>query len=91
MKDIREAMDAAPPTPECFPDRLQWSSYLLSAQQHAKASSKPFNKHGVFRADWNFCTDCTLAHTTLMTRQGKCNPSQFRVIPIKEDAPHALV
>lgn len=77
---------SAPSTPACFPDRDAWVYYLLSAQQHTKASAKPFNSAGVFRPDWNFCADCTLQHTTLMTRQGKCNPSQFRVIRIKDGA-----
>lgn len=91
MKDMRQARAAAPHTPACFQDRDAWAAYLLSAQQHSKASARPFNSAGVFRSDWNFCADCTLQHTTAMNRQGKCDPSQFRVIPIKKESQHALV
>lgn len=89
MNTIREVLDAAPPTPACFPDRIQWAAYLLQAQQHAKGTG-PF-RNGKYRPEFPFCSDCTLEHTTAMSRQGKCNPSQFRVIPIVEVKKHERV
>lgn len=80
---VQHVKVAAPPTPACFSDRDAWVYYLLVSQQHGKSAAKPFDSKGVFRADWNFCVDCTLEHTTLMTRKGKCDPSQFRA-PLRE-------
>lgn len=76
MNTLREVLNAAPPTPACFPDRIQWAAYLLQAQQLGKGQG-PF-RNGQYRPEHSFCSDCTLEHATRMDRQGKCNPSQFR-------------
>ena len=74
--------DAAPPTPACFSSRDAWVYYLVMCQEGSKGTG-PF-RNGKYRPEFQFCRDCTLEHTTAMARQGKCNPSQFRVIPIVE-------
>ncbi len=90
MNTLRQVLEAAPPTPACFPDREQWAAYLLQAQQHAKGTG-PF-RYGKYRPEFSFCSDCTLAHATAMDRQGKCNPSQFRVPQvIKEVKKHERI
>lgn len=87
MKNYRQAMEAAPPTPACFSSRESWAAYLLTAQQCSK--QQPFTGGGIYRPEWSFCADCTLLHSTLMSRSGKCNPSQFRVIRIvKKERTH---
>lgn len=85
MNTLAEVLDAAPPTPACFPDRLQWSAYLLACQQDSK--QKPF-RAGVYRPDFDHCRDCTLEHATRMARDDKCNPSQFRIKPLIKEVSH---
>jgi len=81
---IAQVRRAAPDTPACFVDREAWLYYLLTAQQNSKPTSAPF-KNGIFRPEFSHCADCTLAHSTAMARVDRCNPSQFRVIPIKKE------
>ena len=81
--NLKQAIDAAPPTPACFASREAWAGYLLTAQQCNK--QQPFN-NGIYRPQFGFCDDCTLAHSSLMARAGKCNPSMFRVTPAKKEA-----
>ncbi len=76
---------AAPAAPACFASLDSWVYYLLSAQQNSKSSNVPF-KAGVFRNEFSFCADCTLAHSSAMSRSGRCNPSQFRLTPAKKGA-----
>lgn len=84
ISTIAQALVAAPPTPACFPDRLQWAAYLLACQQNKQ---KPF-KAGIYRTDFSHCDDCTLAHATHMARLDKCNPSQFRAALIQKEVSH---
>jgi hypothetical protein len=77
---------AAPLAPSCFTEE-SWVYYLLSAQQNSKSSNTPF-KHGVFRPEFSHCNDCTLAHSSAMSRAGRCNPAQFRLIALKNEATH---
>lgn len=83
-------MQLAPPTPACFKDREQWAEYLLCCQQNSKPPATPF-RHGKYQPAFNFCDDCTLAFSSLMSRQDRCNPSQFRVIPIVKEPAHVSV
>lgn len=85
--NIKLALVIAPPTPACFPDRMQWAAYLLQCHEYAKRpSASPFDAKGVYRPAWSFCADCTGAHALQMRNAGKCKPDAFRVIPIKEAA-----
>lgn len=77
---------AAPPTPSCF-TRESWVAYLNLVEETAKLPSRPF-KNGVYRPEFGFCGDCTRAHSVLMSRKGLCNPSELRVILIKEVSNH---
>ena len=77
--NLAQIKAAAPANPPCFKDAESWLGYLLSCQQ--QSSQKPF-KQGEFRAEFNFCADCSLEHTTRMSRDGRCNPSHFREIRI---------
>lgn len=78
INHIADVLTAAPPTPGCFPDRLQWSEYLLSAQRYSKARVLPF-AGGIYQPSWNFCNDCTRAHEAAMSAAGKCKPTMFLV------------
>lgn len=77
--NIADAILAAPRAPACFPDKLQWSAYLLASQD---GKQKPFID-GRFQKAFNFCGDCTLEYATRMDHDGKCNPSVFRSLPLK--------
>jgi hypothetical protein len=77
--NYKQALTAAPPTPDCFQDREQWAAYLASAQQDKSVSRQPF-KGSTYNPSFNFCDDCTLKHSTSMAHAGKCNPSVFRVV-----------
>lgn len=70
----------SPAAPACF-TRATWVQ-LLTAWQASK--NKPF-KDGVFRPEFNFCSDCTLEQAVRMDRAGKCSPSLYRS-PVKEVA-----
>ncbi|WP_114973385.1 hypothetical protein [Rhodoferax ferrireducens] len=78
ITNIAQVLDAAPPTPACFPDRLQWSQVLLSAQKYTKARVLPFSKAGIYQPEYSFCRDCTTQHAAQMALAGKCNPNKFR-------------
>jgi hypothetical protein len=80
--NLLEVRDAAPAVPLCF-TRESWVGYLLDAQNKSKTGRKPFTD-GVYRTNFNFCNDCDLLHASVMARADRCNPSIFRVIPIKE-------
>lgn len=83
MKNVHDAHTAAPPTPACFPDRLQWAAYLLQCQEQGRSQGqRPFDERGIFRPTFNFCSDCTRAHAEAMALERKCKPSQFRVITL---------
>lgn len=78
--NLRLALEAAPPTPACFPDRMQWAAYLLSCQETAKRESgKPFDNSGVFKPEFNFCADCDYDHRNRMREVEKCAPHAFRI------------
>lgn len=82
-----QAMEFAPPTPACFPDRSTWAAYLLRCQESAdprpiRQSERPFTDAMAFRPVWNFCCDCTPGHARSMGLMRKCKPSMFRGIPI---------
>lgn len=84
MITISWVLDAAPPTPGCFRDRISWSEYLFSSQRDSKARVLPF-ANGIYQSSYNFCKDCTRAHAAEMQAAGQCNPSKFR-IAVKEIA-----
>ena len=71
---VAEALELAPPTPACFPARLQWAEYLAECQGH----KNPFAR-GRYQPEFSFCGDCTSEHRTAMECAGKCRPDQFRV------------
>lgn len=74
---------AAPEHPPCFPDRIEWVSYLHDCHRHGERNvRRPFGKTGVFRPAFNFCGDCTPDHAHSKKRQGKCDPLKFRGIPV---------
>ena len=77
---------ATPPTPSCF-TRESWVAYLYMVEQNSKSPSRPF-KNGVYRPEFSYCADCTLNHSVFMSRKGLCNPSELRVILIKEVCSH---
>lgn len=77
----KQIQDIAPPTPPCFKSREDWTGYLVSAQECAK--QKPF-RGNVFQPTFNFCQDCTLAHSVAMARKSLCNPSFFAVIEFRK-------
>ena len=79
MLTLDQILAKAPPSPDCFPSRLQWASYLLSAQHYSK---KPPFAHGRWQRDFNFCADCTHEHAAAMKRADKCNPLRFKSIPV---------
>lgn len=81
--NIAQALEQAPPTPACFPDRLQWAAYLLSAQENKRPVKRPFDDKGRFQPGFSFCADCTPAHADNMTARGKCNPGIFKSLPVK--------
>ena len=60
----------APPAPKCFEVRMQWLTYLHSAQAGNK--SKPF-KDGKYRPQYQFCRDCSAQKAHEMTQRGKCD------------------
>lgn len=70
----------APTAPACF-TRATWVQLLTDWQA---SKNKPF-KDGVYRPEFNFCSDCTLEQAVRMDRQDKCNPSLYRY-PAKEVA-----
>lgn len=88
--NFKQAQEAAPPTPACFPDRSQWAAYLLSAQTGPRGVAVPFDARGIFNPAFNFCTDCTLAHSVAMGRKNRCNPSLFRAAPASPNAPQKV-
>jgi hypothetical protein len=67
----------APPTPACFPDRLQWVAYLVSAQEVKHGVVRPF-KVGRFDEAFNHCADCDPAYRRQMLGEGRCNPPVVR-------------
>lgn len=81
--NLRLALEAAPPTPACFPDRMQWAAYLLSCQGDAKREpDKPFKGcefKPEFKPEFNFCADCDFDHRARMADAGKCAPHVFRI------------
>lgn len=60
----------APPAPKCFEVRMQWVTFLHSAQAGNK--SRPF-KDGKYRTEFQFCRDCNEQKAAEMTKQGKCD------------------
>lgn len=84
ITNIAQVLDAAPPTPECFTDRLAWSEYLLASQKYTKARVLPFTG-GIFQPEFMFCKDCTLAHEVEMSAAGKCNPNKFRAAALNRE------
>lgn len=82
--NIAQVIDMAPPTPACFPDRLMWSEYLLSAQQ-SKIAVRPFDDRGVYRPTYNFCRECTQQHEAQMALAGKCQPNKFRADALNKE------
>lgn len=82
----REALDAAPPTPACFPDRSAWAEYLLMCQDTSKRDSDKPYASGVFRPDFDFCSDCTAEHKRDMRFAGRCTPSQFRGVKVEVES-----
>lgn len=78
---VAEAMELAPPTPACFPARLQWAEYLAECQNDKNPNARPF-VGARYRPEFSFCRDCTPEHRTAMVCADKCKPDQFR-----KDAP----
>lgn len=85
ISNIADVLEAAPPTPACFPDRLQWSEYLLASQRYSKARVLPFSSIGIFQPAFVFCKDCTRAHEAEMSASGKCQPNKFRVLKLNKE------
>lgn len=73
-------IELAPPTPGCFPARMQWAEYLHQAQTTNRAESRPF-KDKRFQPEFNFCADCTTEHRRAMQYAGRCNPDALRSLP----------
>jgi hypothetical protein len=84
----------APPAPPCWPDRLTWIEYLVSASQGqvcGQGEVDPvkvlvFHAGGqpTFNLRANFCSDCTPGFKAAMQAAQDCDP-QFLVnlIPAK--------
>jgi len=84
ITNIAQVLDAAPPTPACFADRLAWSEYLLASQKYTKARVLPF-ANGIYQPAFVFCKDCTRAHESEMALAGKCNPNKFRAVVLSKE------
>lgn len=80
--NIKHILDVAPPTPACFPDRLQWAEFLSSAQ---RGGAKPFLR-GVYRPTFSFCSECTRDFKASMQEAGKCDPNKFRALVLVKEA-----
>lgn len=83
--NLSQALDFAPPTPACFPDREAWAGYLLTAQEAAErahSAGRPFDAAMRYRPVYNFCTDCESGYAMRMRMARKCHPGQFLGIPI---------
>lgn len=75
--DIKLIRIVAPPTPDCFADRLAWAEYLSSAMESKSAATKPFNK-AIYQPSFDFCKDCTPAHRRQMVAERRCKPPVIR-------------
>lgn len=73
--DFKTVSQLAPPAPPCFDARMQWVTYLTSAQACNK--SQPF-KDGKYRTDYQFCRDCSQERAMAMTAEGKCDAKAYR-------------
>lgn len=83
---LDQVLTAAPPTPACFPDRLQWAQVLHGDQRHTKARVLPF-RNGIYQPAYNYCRNCTAAHESVMATAGKCHPNKYRATaPVTEAA-----
>lgn len=79
--NIKQVLDAAPPTPACFSSRTVWSEFLSSAQ---RGGAKPFMQ-GVYRPKFNYCSECTRDFKAGMQEVGKCDPNKFRVLVVVKE------
>ena len=81
VSDIAQALTHAPPTPPCFPDRMQWAAYLLQCQQASSKSpdQQPFDGY-VYKPAFNFCSDCSGAHMQAMAARGRCKPEHLKAL-----------
>jgi len=73
---LAAVVDLAPPTPPCFPARMQWVEYLHQCQQSKRDALRPFAAD-IYRPAFNFCRDCTRDHRAAMTAAGRCKPQVF--------------
>lgn len=76
--NFTQVLRAAPIAPACFTQDT-WVAYLCTAHQHSKPKNQPF-RTGIYRPEFNFCADCTLEHSVLMSRSGRCQPSALRIL-----------
>lgn len=58
---------------------MQWAEYLEASQMAEKDnSSRPFSADGIYRANFDFCEDCTKAHCLAMSAKRLCNPRHLK-------------
>lgn len=78
------AMLLAPIAPPCFSSRGQWLEYVAAAAEAQKQrprsdQSGPLAPHEAglqpaFNLRWNFCGDCSEAHSMRQKKAGSCLP-----------------
>ena len=84
MTDAEVAINA-PLAPACFPSRMAWVQYLMSAQTVKTTAFRPFTDSGEFNASFNFCMDCTYEHRAAMRIASRCHPPSTAITRTKGD------
>lgn len=87
-------MTSAPPAPPCFPSRLEWIEWLVSAVQ---ADDRPeglaiivMSKGQQVRLRLeciDFCEDCTAQYRAQQTAIGRCDPQWLRRMQEQQHEP----
>ena len=82
-----------PASPLCFPDRLTWVEFVVSADESvARGDRGPIDLRKPeprFNHQWNFCADCLALHALAMVAQGRCNPQHLQQLQAKEEPARA--
>ena len=80
-----------PVAPPCFPDRLTWVEFVVSADDATRRDERgPIDMRKTdpkFNHQWNFCTDCLALHALAMVAQGRCNPQHLQQLQAKQEEP----
>lgn len=86
-------VNTAPPAPPCFPSRLEWIEWLVSA---AQADDRTATQSVIVLLrgqsvrlrleSIDYCEDCTAAYKAQQQRLGRCDPQWLKRMNGVDDA-----